>query len=262
VLDASFNVNNFGCLDMAQDDPARALAFECSLSGSTNLTKHARQLSSGRQTPHSIPGLSGSVSASPTSLTPKTTNEHSLGIFAPISEMACTSAGGPCYGENGEVGFSVRKGACSKSQGKKKTYWLNDATASMASFNAQCSAAGETTYECAKVGFRSFDPIVEQGCSATNDELTMPSIQEKTCNKNGDAIADIGDFQFPSWDQLPEDFQNPTTSADFHSTIPISTAAGVENGTTTSMAWDNDEMNFTMDMDMELDLDLNVFGKC
>lgn len=247
---------------MAQDDPDRAMAFECTLSGTTNLTNHARQLSSGHQSPHSIPGLSGSVSASPTSLTPMTTNEHSLGIFAPISELACTGPGGPCYGENGEVGFSVRKGECSKSQGKKKSYWLNDVTSSMASLNAQCSAAGETTYECAKVGFRSFDPIVERMCTATGDELAMPSIQEKTCNKNGEATTDIGDFQFPSWDQLPEDFQNPTTSADFHSTIPLSTAAGIESGTATSMAWDNDEMNFMMDMDMDLDLELNVSGKC
>ena len=269
VLDPSFNVKNFVCLDLPEDHPDRAIAYECVLSGTTNLTNHARQFSSGRQSPHSIAGLSASISASPKSLVsqaPISTDEQMLGVYAPISELACTGPDGPCYGENGELGFAVRMGQgsseCSK---KKKRYWMNEDTASLASFGAQCTAAGEPVYECAKVGLRSFSPIDEQACPAEN-EFSMPAIQEKTCTKAGDAITDTGDFDFPSWDQLPEDFQNPTTSADFHSTIPISTTSasmpsvGASAGST--MAWDNDDMNFAMDMDLDLDLDLNVFGKC
>lgn len=53
-------------------------------------------------------------------------------------------------------------------------------------------------------------------------------------------------------------YQNPTSSADFNSTIPISTADG---GAGNAMAWDNDDMNFAMDMDLDMDMDLIDFGK-
>jgi len=184
-----------------------------------------------------------------------TSNEQTMGVYAPISELACTGPGGPCYGENGEVGFSVRHG---KDCQKKTSYWSASDTAGMASLNAQCSAAGEPIYECAKVGLRSFSPLDEQACPA-DDAFHMPSIEEKTCTDADMAIPDANAFQFPSWDQLPEELQNPTTSADFFSTIPISTGEGSAGN---AMAWDNEEMNFAMDMDLDLDLDLNVFGKC
>ncbi|KAJ4371485.1 hypothetical protein N0V83_004703 [Neocucurbitaria cava] len=259
VLDQSFNVNNFPCENMSENDPGRALAFECSLSGTTKMTEHMRQLSSGRQSPYSIPGLTGSVTASSTS--PAFNAPQLLSIHEPISELACTSSGGPCYGENGEVGFSVRN------KQEKKRYWLDNNTADMAPFptnvESQRKRSDGQVYECPTVGLRSFSPIVEQECTAS--DFLIPSIQEKTCNKSGDPIS-TDDFQFPSWDQLPADFQNPTTSADYNSSIPISTTGvsmSATEGTASgnSMAWDDNEMNFTMDMDMDFDLDLTLLEK-
>ncbi|CAO2655864.1 Nn.00g046670.m01.CDS01 [Neocucurbitaria sp. VM-36] len=258
IVDQSFNVNNFPCEDMSENDPGRALAFECSLSGSTRITDHVRQLSSGRQSPYSLPGLAGSVSASPTSLAFNT--PQLLGVHEPISEMTCTGPGGPCYGESGEVGF------CSRDKQKKKRYWLDSNTAKMApsptNTEKQRKDSGERIYECPKVGLRSFSPITEQECTAS--DFLMPTVQEKTCTKSGDPISD--DFQFPSWDQLPADFQNPTTSADYNSTIPVSTTGVSMPGTTevtssNPTAWDDNELNFTMDMDLDFDLDLNVLEK-
>lgn len=140
--------------------------------------------------------------------------------------------------------------------------WSGD---DLAPLLAQCSAAGESVYECAKVGLRSFSPLDPQACLVDND-ITMPAIQEKSCTKAGDIIPETGDFQFPSWDQLPEDFQNPTTSAGFHSTIPISTTGftipNIESTAGDVMAWDNEEMNFAMDMDLDLDMEMDMFGKC
>ena len=258
VVDQSFNVNNFPCETMSENDPGRALAFECSLSGSTRITDHVRQLSSGRQSPYSLPGLTGSVSASPTS--PAFNAQQLLGVHEPISEMACTGPGGPCYGENGELGFSVRN------KQKKKRYWLDSNAANTGPFTADTGKQGghsvENIYECSTVGLRSFSPIVEQECTAS--DFLIPSIQEKACTKSGDPIPD--NFQFPSWDQLPADFQNPTTSADYNSTIPVSTT-GVSmpttEGTTSDnpTAWDDNELNFAMDMDMDFDLDLNMLEK-
>ncbi|KAH7383300.1 hypothetical protein BKA66DRAFT_417892 [Pyrenochaeta sp. MPI-SDFR-AT-0127] len=235
VLDESFNVNHFNVLDMDPTDPLRHAAFDCSLSGTTRFTDHVRQLSSGRQSPHSLPGLTGSLTASPTSPSLfASAPQQQLGVHETILEMACTSPGGPCFGENGEVGFSTRN-----QQLEKKTYWLDSNNAHMA----------------------PFPTITEKKCTAKGEPL-MPSIQEKPCTKSGDPIPDDNDFQFPSWDQLPAEFQNPTTSANYSSSAGVSMPAmeGIVGGN--PMAWDDNEMNFAMDMDLDLDLDLNVLGKC
>ncbi|KAH8730920.1 hypothetical protein GQ44DRAFT_672939 [Phaeosphaeriaceae sp. PMI808] len=256
VLDPSFNVNNFA---MPQRFPDSARDLEFQLSGSTRLSGFANQLSSGRQSPHSNLGLSTSVSASPKSLIPTapiTSDDQFDGVYETISELVCSHPGGPCYGENGEAGFAVRTGKCAE---RKKRYWLNENLSSIASLAMQCSAVGDSVYECVKVGLRSFSPLNEQACPA--DDFSISALPEKTCTKDGDPTLHTGSFQFPSWDQLPEDLQNPITSADFCSTIPISTT-GIENSGDLDLAWDNEEMNFVMDMDMDLDLDLNMVGKC
>jgi hypothetical protein len=213
----------------------RALSFEFALSGTINHFQNARRTSSGRQTPYSLPGLTGS-STSPASYAPvtmATSTEQLPGIYEPISELACTSAGvnGPCFGESGEVGFATKTAGS-----PKRRYWLDEQNAHMAPFT---SSNEKPVYEWSSVGLISFEPITEQQCTAT-----------------GEPTAD--DFQFPSWDQLPRDVQNPTSSAGFDATIPISTAgvcmSDIEE--TTSLPWDDAEMGFDMDMDLDLELDL------
>jgi hypothetical protein len=216
----------------------RALSFEFALSGTINHFQDARRASSGRQTPYGLPGLTGS----PTSLasyapaTTAATTEQLLGIYEPISELACTPAGvhGPCFGESGEVGFATKT-----SGSPKRRYWLEENNAHIAPF----TSSNETpVYECSSVGLRSFEPINELPCTAAGEPIQP-------------------DFEFPSWDELQEGLQNPTSSAGFESTIPISTTgvgmAAVE-GTNGTVAWDDAEMNFDMDMDLDLDLDLDL----
>lgn len=210
-VDASFDLNNFECGGLSVNSNSHA-DYHCRLAGSMNFLPQT----SGRQSPQSNPGLSGSASASPGSM---------------ISRKAITTTQGDM----------------------------------LASLMGQCSAAGESVYECAKVGLRSFSPLDAQACPVDND-VAMPAIQEKSCTKAGEIIPETGDFQFPSWDQLPVDLQNPITSADFDSTIPISTTGftmpNAEGTVGDFMAWDNDEMNFAMDMDMDLDMEMGMFGKC
>jgi hypothetical protein len=224
VLDQSFNVNNFGCLGLPLDHPGRAIAFECALTGTIRTLTEEQRVSSTRMSSIGThPTLSGSSSASPSS----------LALQAPIA--------------------TIRE--------QKKAYWLGENIAPMASLNAQCSAAGESVYECAKVGLRSFSPLDEQTCPVGDDFLTS-AMEGRTYNSDGEAGLDASDVQFPSWDQLPKDLQNPTTSADFCSTIPLSSTAagmpGLESSAGDLMAWDNDDMNFTMDMDLDMDLSMDV----
>lgn len=220
-LDASFDINNFQCGELSVNNGSQ-MEYHCKLAGSMKFVPNAQGQISGRQSPQSNPGLSGSASASP-------------GSLASRAAMPTTQEQMP---------------------------WSGDI---LASLNAQCSAAGESIYTCAKVGLRSFSPLDSATCPVTND-MEMPSIQEKTCTKAGDMISgEAGDdFQFPSWDQLPLDFQNPTTSAGYSSTIPISTTGfmmpNVDAGG--AMAWDNEEMNFAMDLDLDLDMEMDMFGKC
>lgn len=110
---------------------------------------------------------------------------------------------------------------------------------SMAPLTAQSATMNEeTTHYCAKVGLCSFSPLDAEACPGFGTD--------------GADEVNPDTFEFPSWDQLPADFQNPTSSADFYSTIPISTAVG---SVSDAMAWDNDDMNFAMDMDLDMNMD-------
>ena len=204
----------------------RALSFEFALSGTINHFQDARRTSPGRQIPYNLSGLTTS-SALYAPATTATSTEQLLDVYEPISELACSSTG--CFGESGEAGFSVKTAGCAK-----KRYWLVESNTHMAPLT---SGNEQSVFECPTVGLRSFEPINEQECT--------------------EPVGD--DFQFPAWDELPVDLQNPTSSAGYDSTIPISTTgvsmSAVEG--TTSMPWDETEMNFVMDMDLDLDLDLN-----
>lgn len=238
AVDSSFNINHFVCEDLPKNDPLRALSFECSLSGSLDHIKgHVRKLSSGRQTPYSVPGLSQSPT-SPLSCAPVTTapsDDPLLGVYEPISELACPSKGtnGPCFGEHGELGFSTTKPGS-----PKRRYWLDDTNAHMspfASVTTDQQQQQQAVYECPTVGLRSFEPLDSQQCS-------------------GAATSGDGDLQFPSWDQLPEHLQNPTSSAEYsHAGVSASATA---DATALQAPWD-DMMDFAMDMDLDMDLGLN-----
>jgi hypothetical protein len=146
-------------------------------------------------------------------------------MYESISELACTSTDKRCYGENGELGFSTTTAGS-----QKKRYWLDENTAHVAPFPST-NDDQQHVYECPTVGLRSFEPIDQQSCTAPGEH----------------------DFQFPSWDQLPEELQNPTTSAGFDSMVH-----GATMGAETAMPWDDAEMGFAMDMDMDLDLDVEL----
>ncbi|EMD93289.1 hypothetical protein COCC4DRAFT_49159 [Bipolaris maydis ATCC 48331] len=223
IVDSSFDVNNFTCANLPENDPLRALSFECSLSGSLGHIKgHVRQLSSGRQTPYSVPGLSRSPT-SPASFAPATTttaanDDQLIGIYAPISELACPANGakGPCFGEHGELGFAINNPGS-----PKRRYWMDEATTQISPLT----------------------PLLGHQQQPVYDGKTALSNPGATTTTTTTITAD--DFQFPSWDELPEHLQNPTSSSEYN-------LAGVSTSTTENilaMPWD-DTMDFAMDMDL------------
>jgi len=85
-LDPSFNVSNvtdFTVLNLAIDDPTRAVQFDCSLAGTTRLYERARHMAS-TQSP-GVSGLTGSSSASPTTTASRRASELAM---APINEQS------------------------------------------------------------------------------------------------------------------------------------------------------------------------------
>jgi hypothetical protein len=217
MLDPSFDINNFESLEMTDEDPGLNSAYQCALTGKVRSVATGPQPSSGRQSPQSMPGLSGSVSVSPKSLASQ---------------------------------------ALAKTSGRRSADWSIEEISPIASLNAQWSAAEEPVYECSTVGLRSFSPLDQQACPVDND-FSMPGTKE------GNPVHGTDDFQFPTWDQLPADLQNPTTSADFASTIPISTTEfsmpNTQSSAADPLAWDNEEMDFAMDMDIDMDLGFDAF---
>ncbi|RAR16584.1 homeobox and c2h2 domain-containing transcription factor protein [Stemphylium lycopersici] len=230
AVDSSFNVNNFSCENLPENDPLRALSFECSLSGSLGHIKgHARQLSSGRQTPYSVPGLTGSPTSLASFAPVTTANQNNLmGVYEPISELICPTTGGPCLGEQGELGFSTTNAGS-----PKRRYWLDGENEHLAPFLSNSTEQQlQPVYQCANVGLRSSEPLNQQACTAASNPTT-------------------NDFQFPSWDQIPEYLQNMTSSAEYNAS-GVGASAAEENMT---LPWD-DTMDFAMDMDMDLNMDL------
>jgi hypothetical protein len=221
MLDPSFNVNNFACLDLPQDHPDRAKAIECTLSGTLrNLAQTEGFYYSRCSSIGVAPMLSGSSDASLKSLSLQASLVHT--------------------------------------DHPQNATWLEQNAASMAVLNAKCAAAGRSVYECAEVGLRSFLPLDEQACPVSAS-FSMPALQDNV----GTTTLDTSEFQFPSWNQLHEAFQDPSASADFCSTIPLSSTAadmpGLESTSGDLSTWHNDDMNFAMDMDLDIDLDMSAF---
>lgn len=228
--DLGLNYTAFVSSGLSPTDPNRALAFERSLPSTTRLTSHARSLSSDQQYPLHMPP---SLTASPTSSTSRTTHSGFLGIHASIPELACRDApDGRCYGENGETGFAVRRAS-----GTKERYWLDDTTAHLAPLNT----------------------ILHTESSNTNTNATTTP-QSALISSPPAAAKEKLSIHFPTWDQLPVEFQNPTTSADFVSSIPfcaVESSGGDGGGG--GVAWDGDEgMHFAMDMDMDMDMGMGM----
>ncbi|KAF1952463.1 hypothetical protein CC80DRAFT_495268 [Byssothecium circinans] len=105
-LDPSFDLSNFpSCgIDMVHgSNEARQLAYECSLSGTLNMSQAGAWV------------VPPTTSSAPLSLPPGTFAQLDA-LNAPIGEFDCPNgAGGLCIGENGEFGLATTEGTCARS---------------------------------------------------------------------------------------------------------------------------------------------------
>lgn len=102
------------------------------------------------------------------------------------------------------------------------------------------NSASPTTTASRRASAMAMAPITEQICTNT-DPLSLSSMSMAMDN-----------FHLPTWDHLPAELQNPTTSAGFESSAPISTAGGnAMDLSAPTVAWEDNEMSFDMDMDLD-----------
>jgi hypothetical protein len=228
-LDQSFDLNNFNCVTKKHHSLG---AYECSLAGSMNLTQAAKAF-------QSLSFENNNTSGAPTfGLPPASSLDQLPGLAAPIYELMCTTPGGVCVGENGELGFSVKKGAtaaaATQENAAKQPYFLSDNT------NSSSASAGT------------------HSVTASLDTQQMPEPF---------TLSDFSD-----WAQLPTctAFSLPnTTTAGLSASMPVSMGsatssgggAGVVQGSIGNpqvLRWDDNELDFGMDLDLDLDVDMNV----
>jgi len=238
TLDVGFNIDNFPNVTISKSGVHLAEAFNLALSGSSHLPSQAHQLSADSQSPLSLPGLPGSMTASPISpasqIPNADTTEPFLGVFEPISEMSCPGPGGPCYGENGEVGFATK--SFGSLQVLKKSYWLGPSASHLAPEHV----------------------LKDVGASH------LALADRARCHNAVEPVPE--DFQFPSWAQ----HQCPTDLLDLQSTSawnpPVSSCtAGADvcarptaAPADATVTWDDHELNFAMDMDMDMDIGFDL----
>ncbi|KAH7135602.1 hypothetical protein B0J11DRAFT_518746 [Dendryphion nanum] len=258
-LDRSFNLENFQCVNKNLGlSNTEALAYECTLSGTMNVSRVVNALS-GSSTPYSLPEL-GSVSTSCTGHPLPAVFPHMSSLDDPISELMCTVPGGVCIGENGEMGFSVRKGSdiCDR-----KTYFMPTTTSSSLGTNVMAPIREKA---CTKNEDPIFPTIQEKECTSSGVEL-FPTIKETPCTKAGERLPSQPSSSF--WDQLAMNGGVPSTTAGFSSSLPVTTgfdsfglsSAEVIQGSIGNpqvMRWDDTDSGFNFDMDMDFDMDLNM----
>lgn len=98
-LDRSFDLSHFGCVATSFDDPvARSHAYECSLAGSTAISK-AVEMSVPRI---HMPGLTTLNTTSGASHLPATSFAGFRDSIAMLDDLEDTGVGGLCLGANGE----------------------------------------------------------------------------------------------------------------------------------------------------------------
>jgi hypothetical protein len=211
-LDRSFNLNNFECVTRNLGGGEKeALAYECSLSGSNNMSQAFNYLSTGNSS-FTVPAITSAATSGPG--VPAITGSLA-GLPVPMSELADTVPSTATIGADGEISFS--------------------------------------------------DEDQNSPLGAQTSMLSMPPLQELPCTTTGASLQDH--FAFANWDQMPKDFNLPSTTAAMSSSMPI----GIDLGTTTGpevvqgmmddpqvMRWDDNELSFDMDMDLDLNMNMDL----
>ncbi|KAF2020729.1 hypothetical protein BU24DRAFT_339509 [Aaosphaeria arxii CBS 175.79] len=240
-LDTSFNLSNFTNIAHDTSQADESLVYECLLAGTLNNSKNAQSMfRSG--TPLTLPELASSTTSGASNY-PLTSNFELQGLDAPISELGCTVPGGPCIGENGEIGYAVSSASNSRRS--------QDLSLGNPGFLAPIQEK-----KCTKSGDPIFPPIQERACAKSGDAV-FPTLQEMPCTTTGEPLP--SHFDMIDWDQ-----QFATSAR-----ISTSPSAGKSSGSSPDviegtmgqpqvLRWGDHPLDAgLMDMDLDLDIDLS-----
>lgn len=247
IMESTNNVNHFNVLTMDPADPARRLAFECTLSGTTAMSVYARQLSAARQLSNSTTVPSASTCTSP---------------ISPVDSV-------PTVPQPFHVAFQPslnlgRTSSSSSNTNSTSTHELSQMDLqSLAQISSGFQSSSQPVYECLSVGLRSFSPSTGQECTFTSNQSSSSTHQGSF---HGALSAELSNFPYSPWNEIPDNTSNIMTSSGFQSNIPASVANATMSGMdstvqSNAMNWDDNELNFVMDMDMDMEIDLDALSK-
>ncbi|KAF2277198.1 uncharacterized protein EI97DRAFT_375538 [Westerdykella ornata] len=239
-LDKSFDLSNFHCVIEGQHSgmETETLAYECTLSGSMKISQTAREWKRNSQsslTNQTVPGMSSASSGpSPsTSVSASASHPHEyIGLQqTPIMELMCSTPGGPCFGENGEIGFSARQ--LGKGPGKQAYFLdhLGDPPPAQTLHSGQTAPA----------------PAAESGHPDLLDWSQFSTAASVAVPASLPTSTAAGQFGLSS--SMPALGMGTAMASGFL------TGAEEGVGNMPSMQWDDADLTFPLDMDMDLDFD-------
>lgn len=217
-VDPSFDLSNFQVVAQPPDHAeAAALAYECSLSGTLNMSMAGHRVS-GSTTPFTPPNSTSQSTPGTSSHLPTTFLDLSDDLSAPIGEYACTEApGGICLGENSELAYAVHEG--------------------------ECARLGDTDYFL-------------QTPNATA-AMSMPPVQQTRAAASLEDPFGLASWDQNFGASLPHATTGLSASVPAGSGSGIGMGIGLNKSVTSfggnSQAWDDSELDFSIDMDIDMD---------
>ena len=236
-VDSSLDLAHFQVVSQPPNTSEEiALAYECSLSGTLNMSMAGHHVFGGN-TPLTTPMSTSQSTPDTSNHLPTTFLDLSNNLDDPIAEYACTEEpGGLCVGEASELAYAVHEGECAR--------------------------------------LRSTN-IFLPSPTITTKATSMPPPQLPTENSSlqptaSSSLQSQDPFGPTSWDQ---NFKTsfPHITAGLSASVPSSSGMGTgmdmdQNMTRfggnafggNSQAWDDNELDFAFDMDMDMDMDFNA----
>jgi hypothetical protein len=229
-VDSSFDLTHFPVVTQPpMTAEAIALAYECTLSGTLNMSMAGHHVSGGNTPLTASTSTSQSTSGSLNHL-PTTFLDLANNLDDPIGEYACTKEpGGICLGEGGELAYTVNE------------------------------------RECARIGSTNY---LLPSPTTTTTAMSMPPPLLPTASSSlqptaNSSLQSQDPFGLASWDQ---NFGTslPHSTAGLSACVPVSSIMGLNTHTSmsafggNSMAWDDSELDFALDMDMDIDFNAST----
>jgi hypothetical protein len=254
VLDSSFNIDNFECTPFNQNCASyRSAADKEHESATFKDTDQLDTLSPESELYQSTIELIGLQNSSPTSSASQiegyTKSQETPGMKISNSEFANTSCLRPYNTGMMEIEPFSHNHECSLEEIHREKYGASSANP----MTVQCRPAGGVAHQRPTVNFQSFSTLYESACRVDGDTY----MQESSYSIVGEPIT-ANNLQYSCWEELPMEFRNASTSADFPSiSLANTTNIGLSSMASTKSShetWDISHLDLMMDTSLGLDI--------